>query len=127
MLRLLPIVAAVAACTPTPPEPLSDCSARDPIDVEALSIDGRMLSVSHGHGGGCGTHQYSICWDGSVTESEPPQARLILWHDDGGDTCEAYLSGIYTVDIQPILDLTAGPPLEVLVDGESLLVEAEES
>ena len=125
MLRLFAAVLMLAACTPTPPDPLSDCSARDAIDVEALSVSDTMLHVDYGHGGGCETHQYSICWDGSVSESEPPQARLVLWHDDGGDTCEALLSGTYSVDLQPILDLTDGPPLEVLVGEESVLVEAE--
>lgn len=124
---LLPCLLALAACgtsAPVPPEPLSDCAARDPIDVAGLSIDGSTLDIEYGHGGGCAEHQYSVCWDGSVDDSVPAHTLLTLWHDDGGDGCEAYLSGTYSVDVQSVLDVT-GRPVDITVGGEMIRIAAE--
>ncbi|MFK7929543.1 MAG: hypothetical protein AB8H79_15205, partial [Myxococcota bacterium] len=92
MLRYTPLLLVAIACSsepPEPPEPLSDCSAKDPIDVLGLVQDGTTLDINFGHAGGCAEHQVSACWSGNVDTSAPPQVGLTLWHDDGGDSCEA--------------------------------------
>lgn len=125
MRPLLALLLLLAACTPTPPEPLTDCSPRDEIDVVDLSASGRTLDVTYGHAAGCATHQISICWDGFVATSMPPQVQLVLWHDDGGESCEAYEQGVLSVDLTPIVGEDGGGPLLIFVDGESVLLEAD--
>lgn len=122
MTRSLPLV-CLAACAVEVPQPLSDCQARDPIDVLEVSHDAEVLSVRVGHAEGCADHAYAICWPGqAVADSKPPQVALVVWHDDGGETCEAYGESTLTVDLTPVLDV-AGPTVQLSVDGESLLVD----
>ena len=86
------------------PEAFSDCSADDgdPTSVDAAAITGDTLSLDVSYGGGCETHRFQICWQGSFAESAPVQVWLELWHDAGGDTCEAALSEILTFDLTPL-------------------------
>ncbi len=113
----------LGACTVTVPEPLSDCDTRDPIDVLGLTQADTTLEVEVGHASGCAEHRYAICWPGlAIAESDPPQVGLVVWHDDGGETCEAYEQTTVRVDLTPIFD-AAGDTVQLSVDGESLLVE----
>lgn len=77
--------------------------AQDSIDdyvIEQLSVTGDMLTVSLSYGGGCEEHEYLLCWDGDLHETNPVQARLTLIHDANGDDCEA------EVHDEPCFDLS---------------------
>ena len=118
------LLAVLVACEPpTPPEPLSDCDTRDAIDVLGVSYVDTTLAITVGHAAGCADHQYAICWDQSVAESEPPQVGLTVWHDDGGERCEAYAETEVTVDIQPIVDAVDGMSVQISVDDQTVLWE----
>lgn len=105
-LTWLAIITILAACPLTQPEDFSDCrtSDGDPITIEAgATITNGVLSVPVAHGGGCGDHEYAICWpDQTFMESAPVQVALEIWHDSGGDTCEAWLSSTLNFDLGPL-------------------------
>lgn len=122
MIRLTTL-SLLAACTVTVPEPLSDCDTRDPMDVLGLTQTNTTLAVLVGHSSGCAEHAYAICWPGlAIAESDPPLVDLAVWHDDGGEPCEAYQETTVEVDLTPIFD-AAGDTVQLSVDGMSRLVE----
>ena len=90
-----------------PPADLSDCSAADgpgeAPDIVSLALDGDTLTIELSYGGGCESHQLALCWpEQAFMEEDPVQVRLEVWHDDGGDTCEAYLDDTLVVDLSPL-------------------------
>ena len=86
------------------PDAFSACTAADgdPTWLETASITDDTLSLDVSYGGGCETHTFQICWDGSFAESAPVQVWLELWHDAAGDGCEAELSETLTFDLTPL-------------------------
>lgn len=60
------------------------------------------LEIDVGYSGGCETHQWTLCWDGSFMESEPVQANLSLHHNANGDMCEAYIEETLEIDISAL-------------------------
>ena len=82
---------------------VGDCpTGGDAITVDAVTLDGDTLKVDAGFSGGCEEHTVTACWDGSFLESSPVQARITLYHDANGDTCEAYLQATYSFDLAPM-------------------------
>jgi hypothetical protein len=69
---------------------------------EAVLEEGGRLRLRVVHGGGCKTHGYGVSWDGAFLESAPPQVRLRLHHDDGGDRCRALVRRVLRVDLAPL-------------------------
>ena len=75
-----------------PPPLLSDCEGYDSrtATIYDAVITDDTLTLSLSYGGGCETHEWSLCWPGqSFAESEPVQVSLALWHDANGDNCDA--------------------------------------
>lgn len=140
---LFPLVALpwLAGCplpggdTGEPPDDFSDCHADEGAAYDlgglepsepAVVVDGDVLSITVGYGGGCEEHLWALCWpDGSFMESDPVQARLELWHGGEPDPCDAYLSETLTFDLTPMRDAWhasygAGPgTMILLLDDES--------
>jgi hypothetical protein len=83
---------------------LSLCSPShsDWYDLAALEMDGAELLVTLSYSGGCETHSWELCWDGSVAESYPMQVWLELGHDSGNDACEAYITETLRFDVTSI-------------------------
>lgn len=80
---------------------LEQCST-DPIDdvtVSSVAVSGDSLELEASVGGGCGDHEFQLCWDGSVMESDPPQVNVFLIHDGNGDSCEAELTEELSFDL----------------------------
>lgn len=86
----------VAICGPDAP--------LDPIVITDASIAGDTLMVAVQHGGGCVTHGYGTCWDGSFAESDPVQAWLQLSHEDNDDPCDAIVMQELVFDLTPMRD-----------------------
>lgn len=61
--------------------------------ASSLSASDEGLRIGIRHSGGCQTHKYRVCWDGTVAESYPGQIGLTLWHQDNGDTCQMMFEG----------------------------------
>jgi len=88
--------------TDNPPESV----LLDPYWVDALSIDGDMLSVDVHYAGGCKPHRFELYMSpAAFAETYPAQADLYLRHDSNGDMCEAVVSEVVTFDVTPIAAL----------------------
>lgn len=86
------------------PEAYSDCRASEGAGTElgAPSVSGDILTMEASYSGGCAMHEFQICWDGAFAESEPVQARIEIWHDANGDTCEAIETQSLAFDLSPL-------------------------
>jgi hypothetical protein len=87
------------------------------------SLDGRIesdcLVLDLRYSGGCATHAFQLHWDGSVMESMPPQVRLHLSHQDGGDHCERMVQQTLRFDLST-LKFFAGQGMEVGIASDGL-------
>ena len=97
-------LAALVACNPQgaipdgAEETVTNCLAthRDPVDLVAARVEQDMLWLDMLHGGGCGTHTFYTCWNGTFendtepfNEANPPRVEVTIGHDANNDTCEA--------------------------------------
>jgi hypothetical protein len=83
------------------------CDGTEPTDIQFVTdatIDGDVLRVTVEHSGGCGSHEYGSCWDGSFAESDPVQAWLQLDHLNIDDQCEAIVTQPLAIDLGPMRD-----------------------
>ena len=63
-------------------------------------LDGDILYLSPGYGGGCENHSFEMIWDGSFTDSE--HSNLYLIHDEQGETCKNYETQNLKFDLSTI-------------------------
>ncbi len=77
--------------------------ASDPFELESVIREGTVVTAVVRYGGGCEDHRFSLYWDGAATKSIPPQMVVSVYHDDRGDTCEAYLTDTVSFDAQELL------------------------
>lgn len=85
--------------------PVVPCSAdlkTDAVDERLGFIAGDSLTLSVGHGGGCATHDYALCYEQGLGDSLPGYVWLHVIHDGHGDTCEAYLTKPLRFDLTPL-------------------------
>ena len=75
----------------------------DPFELESVSQDGTIVTAVVRYSGGCEDHRFSVHWDGATTKSLPPQMVVNVYHDDRGDTCEAYPTDTVRFDAQELL------------------------
>ena len=100
----------------------------DPFALESARAEGTTVTAVVRYGGGCEDHQFRVYWDGIATKSIPPQMVVNVYHDDQGDTCEAYLIDMVSFDAQELLgDLWNLDEEAVLIirnanDGETISV-----
>lgn len=76
---------------------------KDAFQLTTAELDGELLALTLGHGGGCRPHRFHACWDGRFAESFPVQTWIAIHHDDGGDTCEAFITKTIYVDVSPLV------------------------
>jgi hypothetical protein len=87
-----------------PVELCQDTDPTDPLFVTDASITGDTLSLSVESSGGCESHEYGSCWDGSFAESDPVQAGLRINHENNDDPCEAIVTAELTIDLTSMRD-----------------------
>ena len=75
----------------------------DPFALESARAEGTIVTAVVRYGGGCKDHLFRVYWDGVATKSIPPQMVVNVYHDDQGDTCEAYLTDTVSFDAQQLL------------------------
>ena len=75
----------------------------NPFALESVRAEGTIVTAVVRYGGGCEEHQFSVYWDGTATKSIPPQIVVNVYHDDRGDTCEAYPTDTVSFDAQELL------------------------
>lgn len=86
-------------------EPYPDCTTEhgSGFELDSLVLVGDTLEASVSYGGGCEAHVFTTCWpDGAFAESSPVQAFLELHHDNGNDSCDAWMSEVVSVDLLPL-------------------------
>ena len=71
----------------------------DPIEVLASRFEGDILVLKVRYGGGCGRHDYGLCYGPEFLESYPVQTRLRLLHDAHEDLCNALLETTLRFDL----------------------------
>lgn len=81
-----------------------DGAPQDPFDFVTTVIALDKLIVNLGYGGGCETHEFGLCWDGSFAESSPVQIQVFISHESNDDTCEAYINDQLAFDLTPLAD-----------------------
>jgi hypothetical protein len=85
------------------PDCRADAGAGTTFDAVAVSGDELVLDVSYG--GGCGAHAFTLCWpEPTFMESSPVQVDLEVFHDSGGDDCDAWISEEVRLDLTPLKD-----------------------
>ena len=80
-----------------------------------MSVEGSNLVVDVGYSGGCGEHQWSLCWDEAFSTEEMDgeelkQVELTLLHQTN-DTCEMFK----TDDLSFSLDLLGMQPHKIVM------------
>ena len=113
---IIVLAAACAACGDV--LPLEECSARsnDAFSLGDLAIAHDELRVHVTTAGGCASHSFSACWDGTATKSDPPQVSISLFHDADGDTCDGLLTFDLRVDVSRVR-ANYRPPVVLHVSG----------
>jgi hypothetical protein len=87
----------------------TDSLSLDQYAVDAIDLHAQVLSLRVGFSGCSPDHPLNLYMVGGLMESFPPQARLILDHDDRGELCDAYFERDLAFDLWPILRLATGP------------------
>lgn len=83
-----PLLVIETACRP----------ADEELAPQELAVRGDVATFLVEHGGGCGRHVYSVCWDGAFAKSFPVQARLTIQRR-GDDPCDAIVRQPLAVDL----------------------------
>lgn len=71
-------------------------------DIGSIAVEGDVLLIEAGYGGGCEEHIFTVCWPEGSFADDPPTARLELRHDGVPDPCEAYIMETLRVDLAPL-------------------------
>ena len=91
---------------------------QDPYTLGEISFDGSTMNIGVSYSGGCGSHEWQLCWDGGVAESFPVQISLALGHNANGDTCEMEKAEVLSFDISILDDVEQ--PTQVHIGGTSV-------
>ncbi len=81
-----------------------ELSVDDPYTLDGATLEGDTLFVDVSYGGGCETHTWELCWDGSFAQSYPVQVWVELGHDDHDDPCDAWISETLSFDLSPLAE-----------------------
>lgn len=88
--------------------PIVSCAsvqaARDPYQIRSRTVDGDVLRVVVTHGGGCGRHDFRLCYEPQLLETNPVQVNLRLDHDAHGDVCRRIDRKVLEFDLRPLRD-----------------------
>ncbi len=74
----------------------------DPFTITGVALAGHVLEIEVSYTGGCGEHQFTLVAAPGFEESDPVQAMLQLFHNAGGDTCEAIVTETLLFDLTPL-------------------------
>ncbi|HEY5956058.1 MAG TPA: hypothetical protein VIV60_05870, partial [Polyangiaceae bacterium] len=87
-------------------QPIVACPTSFQTDLVAREsfpfIGGDSLSLTVQTGGGCATHEFKLCYDPEIFDTQPPTMSLRLIHDAHGDSCDALLNKLLHFDLSPL-------------------------
>jgi len=88
--------------------PIVSCAgepaASAPYEIQSRSVDGDVLTIVLTHGGGCAPHDFRLCYEPELLETNPVQVNLRLDHDAHGDVCERIDRKVLEFDLQSLRD-----------------------
>ena len=88
----------------------------DPVDLMALSFEPGVLALNVSHSGGCGDHEYQLCWGGDlVPDTLIPEVHLKFSHFNRDDACEAMVSETLRYDLSVLYPETGTSGFNVRV------------
>ena len=91
-----------------------DLDPSDNFDIVAAQIVGDELVVEVGYSGGCEPHDFTLCFDSIVLDTQ--YWNLAIDHDAHGDSCEAFIMESRKFDLTP-LQQTGPSPFEFFLLG----------
>ncbi|MBK9752032.1 MAG: hypothetical protein IPO88_00755 [Nannocystis sp.] len=100
-----------------------DLQPSDTFDIVAAQIVGDELVVEVGYSGGCEPHDFTLCFDSIVLDTQ--YSNLAIDHDAHGDNCKAFIMEIRKFDLTP-LQQTGPSPFEFFLlgfEGDSFTYE----
>ena len=77
----------------------------DPFELLAAAVEGDLLMLEVAYGGGCEKHTFELLTSDSFQAGSPVVLGTLLFHDAGGDACEAWLRRRLWFDLRPVRDL----------------------
>lgn len=102
---------------------LPECAALgegDPYDIDKAVVDGDELVLDVVYGGGCETHDFTLCFAGIVLDTGVVLVDVV--HDAHGDACEALISEPRSFDLKPLQAFFTSPG-QLSLDGWADLLE----
>ena len=69
--------------------------------IKSAGIEGDALKLDVEYGGGCGTHEFTYCWDGIFLESSPVQISTKMSYV-ADDPCDAIVMDQLVFDLVPL-------------------------
>jgi len=87
-------------------DPLAMC--RDELTIHGAAIDGIVLEVYVGYGGGCGSHEFMLLGRPYFKESYPAQIDLYVHHRNIDDYCDSVVADTLCFDIRRVSELYEG-------------------
>lgn len=74
----------------------------DSVDINEFHIQGPILRLDVGYGGGCARHDFAVCFRPILTAPVFDEQELVLVHDAHGDNCDAYIQETRLFDVTPM-------------------------
>ena len=84
--------------------PACDGLLFDPVDMREVAVVGDVLELFVEYGGGCETHDFSLCYADGFEGSDPLFVRARLSHDSHSDPCDAIVAELVDVSLEPLRD-----------------------
>lgn len=79
-----------------------DTTTSEPFIPGAVMLTSDTLALRVAYGGGCAAHRFRLYASYLFSERHPVASDVFLAHDNGGDTCEAYISEEVRFDLTPL-------------------------
>ena len=89
----------------------------------SLSFEPDVLVLDVSHSGGCGEHDYQMCWGGELAPGFIPEVHIKFSHFNRGDLCEAIVSETLRYDLTTVYPVTgtSGFNVKVMTSPETFL------
>jgi hypothetical protein len=89
-----------------------------PITVNAVTLEGNILSLDVEYSGGCKDHTYELIGSKAIMKSLPAKRAIKLVHKANDDTCRELISETIKFDIRALsMTETTGSEIVLLLDG----------
>ncbi len=74
----------------------------DPFEIKKVERKADSLYITVSYSGGCKEHSFDIVWNGSILQTYPLQANLLLKHYANEDPCYQKITEILKINIKKL-------------------------